>query len=202
MDICIPAFFAAYVLRLIFYCTDRWTLSLQSPIFLRLESSEIKYYSLLCPSYTTLQPGSPHTPPISQHRHPFSTSSPTIISTAQPKHPSLFPHSAIPYCSSSARICQKRNWVFVGDLRLGPLDVLVLELGDGLVRRALESWLSVLTEKNVGFVLDGAAGEMRKIISAIGVVYFTDWVLIKWHDALVNVNCRRYDNLSCWGQIN
>ena len=53
------------------------------------------------------------------------------------------------------------------------------------------------TEKNMGFVLDGAAGKMRKIISAIEVVYFTAWVLIKWHDALVNVDCRRYDNLSC-----
>ena len=49
----------------------------------------------------------------------------------------------------------------------------------------------------MGFVSDGAARKMRKIISVIGVIYFTDWVLIKWHDALVNVDCRRYDNLSC-----
>ena len=54
----------------------------------------------------------------------------------------------------------------------------------------------------MGFVLDGAAGKTRKIISAIGVIYFTDWVLIKWHDALVNVKCRWYAHLSCWGQIN
>ena len=54
-----------------------------------------------------------------------------------------------------------------------------------------------LTEKNMGFVLDGAAGKTRKIISAIEVVYFTAWVLIKWHDAFVNIKCRRYDNLSC-----
>ena len=53
------------------------------------------------------------------------------------------------------------------------------------------------TEKNMGFVLDGAARKMRKIISVIGVIYFTAWVLIKWHDALVNVECRGYDNLSC-----
>ena len=54
-----------------------------------------------------------------------------------------------------------------------------------------------LTEKNMGFVLDGAAGKTRKIISAIGVIYFTAWVLIKWHDALVNVDCRQYAHLSC-----
>ena len=53
------------------------------------------------------------------------------------------------------------------------------------------------TEKNMGFVLDGAARKTRKIISAIGVVYFTDWVLIEWHDALVNVDFRRYTHLSC-----
>ena len=49
----------------------------------------------------------------------------------------------------------------------------------------------------MGFVSDGAARKMRKIISVIGVIYFTDWVLIKWHDALVNVDCRRYAHLSC-----
>ena len=54
-----------------------------------------------------------------------------------------------------------------------------------------------LSEKNMGFTLEGGAGKMRKIISAIGVVYFTAWVLIKWHDALVNVDCRRYAYLSC-----
>ena len=59
-----------------------------------------------------------------------------------------------------------------------------------------------LTEKNMGFTLEGGAGKMRKIISAIGVIYFTAWVLIKWHDALVNVDCRRYAHLSCWRQIN
>ena len=149
----------AYVLRLIFYCTDRWTLSPQSPIFLRLKSSAIKYYSLLCPSYTTLQPRTPHTPPISQHRHPFSTSSPTIISTAPLKHPSLFPHSAIPYCSSSARSCQKRNWVFVGDLRLGPLVSFALELGDVSVRRALESWLFISDWEEYGFCVGRRSGK-------------------------------------------
>ena len=54
-----------------------------------------------------------------------------------------------------------------------------------------------LTEKNMGFLLDGAARKMRKIISVIGVIYFTAWVLIKWHDALVNVKCRRYAHLCC-----
>ena len=54
-----------------------------------------------------------------------------------------------------------------------------------------------LTEKNMEFTLEGGAGKMRKIISAIGVIYFTDWVLIKWHDALVDVDCKRYAHPSC-----
>ena len=49
----------------------------------------------------------------------------------------------------------------------------------------------------MGFVLDGAVGKTRKIVSVIGVIYFTAWVLIKWHDALVNVDFRRYAHLSC-----
>ena len=45
------------------------------------------------PYYTTLQSRTPHSPPLSQHRHPFSTFSTNIISATPPKHPSLSPHS-------------------------------------------------------------------------------------------------------------
>ena len=45
------------------------------------------------PYYTTLQSRTPHSPPLSQHRHPFSTFPTNIISATPPKHPSLSPHS-------------------------------------------------------------------------------------------------------------
>ena len=40
-----------------------------------------------------------------------------------------------------------------------------------------------LTAKHIGSVLDGGAGKTRKVLSTIGVVYFTAWVMIKWHNA-------------------
>ena len=68
-------------------------------------------------------------------------------------------------------------------------------LRDSLVRRVVDH-LS-LTTKNIGSVLDGGAGKTRKIINTIGVVYFTAWLLIRWHNALVDINYRRYGHLSC-----
>ena len=49
-----------------------------------------------------------------------------------------------------------------------------------------------LTAKHIGSVLDGGAGKTKKVLSTIGVVYFTAWVMIKWHNALIDVNYRRY----------
>ena len=49
-----------------------------------------------------------------------------------------------------------------------------------------------VTAKHIGSVLDGGAGKTRKVLSAIGVVYFTARVMIKWHNALIDVNYRRY----------
>ena len=88
------------------------------------------------PYYTTLQPRTPHSPPLSQHRHPFSTSSPTIISAAPPKNPSRSPHFV---SQQGAKSCQRLNWAFVGDLQLGPPDVFALKSWNGLMQRALES---------------------------------------------------------------
>ena len=88
---CIPTFFAAHVLILIFYCrlVNNFTTKFNLPTSLfNLNPSR----SNTTPSYTTLQPHTPHSPPPSQHCHLFSTSFPTIISAAPPKNPSRSPH--------------------------------------------------------------------------------------------------------------
>ena len=72
--------------------------------------------------------------------------------------------------------------MFVGDLRLGPLDVFALKLGYGLVQ--ILCWT------------------VEREDSMVGMVYLTAWVLIKWHDILVNIDCRRYAHLSYLRKIN